>query len=56
MVRCWGGESAFGYHEFEANILIDEFYQLRVSDIGYYDEFYILGNIHENPELLEATK
>lgn len=56
VVRCWGGASAFGYHEFEENILIDEFYQLRVNEIGYYDEFYILGNIHENPELLEVTK
>lgn len=55
VVRCWGGASAFGYHEFEANILIDEFYQLRVSDINYYDEFYIIGNIYDNQKLLEVS-
>lgn len=48
IIRYWGGECAFGFHEYEGEFIIDENYPIQFLDIENYDEFYIIGNIYEN--------
>lgn len=52
IVRCWGGEYCQGYWEYDVIELVKD---IRWSESLYSGEnFKIIGNIYENPELLET--
>lgn len=56
IVRERGGESYQGYYEID-NVLIVEIPDTLVNFvIGCDCEYKIIGNIHDNPELLEGVK
>jgi len=56
IVHCWGGEHCQGYWEHDSKITINN----MINDcfmMGEHEFIEVIGNIHENPELLqEVTK
>ncbi len=53
VLRCWGGEYAFGYWEHDI-IIVAAFWDMSATAAMTESEFAeIVGNIYDNPELLE---
>lgn len=52
IVRCWGGEQCQGYHEFEEEITVNDM-TYDAYYVGQWDGCLVIGNIHDNPELLK---
>lgn len=52
IVRCWGGEQCQGYHEFEEEITVNDM-TYDAYYVGQWDGFLVIGNIHDNPELVK---
>lgn len=55
VVQCWGGEYCQGYWEHSTRDIVTSDPYLLVA-LSEYEHVEIIGNIHDNPELLqEAT-
>lgn len=55
IVHYWGGEYCQGYWEFNRTVVIKD----MIDDcfmMGEYEFLEVIGNIYENPELLEVPK
>ena len=55
IVHYWGGEYYQGYWEFNRTVVIKD----MIDDcfmMGEYEFLEVIGNIYENPELLEVPK
>ncbi len=55
VVMCWGGESCQGYWEFNDTVKVDSLTNPQtMSILGESENTEVIGNIFENPELLEG--
>ena len=55
IVRCWGGEQCQGYHEFDEEITVNDM-AYDAYYVGQWDGCLVIGNIHDNPELLGGAE
>ena len=53
IVRGFGGEHIYGKWEFNTVITIESFIG-DTYELGHFENSKVIGNIHDNPELLEG--
>ena len=57
IVSCWGGEYCLGFWEFSKIILVDAINNpFTILDLTESENTKVIGNIYENPELLEVEE
>lgn len=57
IVNCWGGECCQGYWEFNDTIAVNDIRDYVISGIlGESEYIDVIGNVYDNPELLEEKK
>lgn len=52
VVKCYGGEFAFGFWQYSERITIKDIFDILIAE--EFDNIEVIGNIYENPELLEV--
>ena len=50
MVRVFGGHKEFGVYEYDLNRIVDNYED--IATIINADNIEVIGNIHDNPELV----
>ncbi len=55
IVHCWGGEYAFGFWEHKNTFAFTDISNyMQMGELGESEFVEVIGNIHDNPELLES--
>lgn len=55
VVDCYGGEYYHGYYEAVERVVVEDITDEICVFLGAVEFLEVIGNIHDNPELLEET-
>ena len=55
IIHCWGGEYYQGYWEYNQKFVVEFGWTQSMWEMLHVENIEVIGNIHDNPELLEVV-